>query len=129
MKMFLVERKLTKEQVQELRECKGKAGGDMLFWEKMERFYADCPEVMERIEFEKNYLLSLDAIPYTYPCYWKTQKTYLATVEEFCESVGYEMEKEEGYEDCLLEEIAAKFGIDIDINGDGITSFEKYRKN
>lgn len=123
-------RKLTEEEVLELRKCKHILNGDMIFWEKMAGFYKDDPEALERIDFEKKYLQCLNAIPYSYNAHWKTQKTYFATVDEFNALAGYtgagEHKKE--YENCLLEEIAAKFGIDIDINGDGVTSFEKYRR-
>lgn len=132
-------RQLTQEQVEELRGFKYKQDGDMLYWDKMAEFYSDVPDILERIEFEKGYLESLRAIPYTYASHWKTERMYLDTVDEFNRMVGYEPEDDgedgdnngagsgKGYKDCLLEEIAAKFGIDIDINGDGMTSFEKYR--
>ena len=85
--------------------------------------------MLKRIEFERNYLLSVESIPYEFASHWKTQKAYLDTVDEFNKLVGYTPEEkpEPEFEHCLLEEIAAKFGIDIDINGDGMTSFEKYK--
>ena len=122
-------KQLTQEQVAELRQFKYKPNGDKLYWDKMAEFYADDKEVLERIEFEKSYLESLEAIPYEWASHWKTQKAYLDTVDDFNKMVGYtpEVKTEPEFQDCLLEEIAAKFGIDIDINGDGMTSFEKYR--
>lgn len=122
-------RKLTENEVRELRECKCKPNGDKLFWDKIAEFYKNDPKVLKRIEFEKQYLLSVEAIPYEFASHWKTEKEYLKTVDDFYEMVGYTQLKENAkdFEDCLLEEIAAKFGIDIDINGDGMTSFEKYR--
>lgn len=129
MEKLNVTRKLTEAEVAELRTYKYKPGGDRLYWDRMAEIYADEPTVLERIEFEKQYLDSLDAIPYEYPCHWKTQKCYLDTVNDFNEAVGYTPEEKPEVEDCLLEEIAAKFGIDIDINKDGITSLEKYGPN
>lgn len=123
-------KKLTDDQVLALRECKHVLNGDMLFWDKMAEFYADDPEVLERIAFEKKYLECLNAIPYSYNAYWKTRQTYFDTVDAFNAMVGYtgSTEHKKEFEDCLLEQIAATFGLDIDINGDGVTSFEKYRK-
>ena len=121
--------KLTHEQIVELQSFKYKPNGDMLYWDKMAEFYKDDPNILKRIEFEKSYLESLIAIPLSYASHWKTEKAYLETVDDFNTLVGYTPEEkdEQQFEDCLLEEIAAKFGIDIDINGDGITSFEKYK--
>lgn len=121
-----VSRKLTEAQVEELRKCKYEVDGDMLFWDKMAEYYSDSPDVLERIEFEKSYLLSVRSIPCEYPCHWKTQNCYLDTVKDFNNAVGYTDKGPEPFEDNLFEKIAAKFGIDIDINGDGMTSLEKY---
>lgn len=116
-------RKLTNQQIDELKVLNG-----IQFWDKMAEFYQDDEEVSRKIEFEKSYLSSSEAIPTGYPCYWKTQKTYMDTVKDFCEMVGFPVEEEPEFEDCFLEKAAAKLGIDVDINGDGITSFEKYKK-
>lgn len=129
MNNITAKKKLSQMQIEELHRCKYMPDGDMAYWDKMSEFYSDEPEILELIDFEKQYLVSLNAIPYEYPCHWKTERCYLDTVKEFNKIVGYESEEQPpvGFEDCLLEQIAAKFGIDIDINGDGITSFEKYR--
>lgn len=122
-------RQLTPEEVKELRSYKYKANGDMLYWDRLAEIYKDDAEILKRIEFQKGYLESLKAIPLAYACHWKTERTYLDTVDDFNAMVGYTPEEkdEPEFKDCLLEEIAAKFGIDIDINGDGMTSFEKYK--
>lgn len=124
-------KQLTEAQVKELRQFKNKPNGDMLYWDRLAEIYADDADMIERINFEKSYLESVRAIPLSYASHWKTEKAYLDTVDDFNKMVGYtsEPESEPEFKDCLLEEIAAKFGIDIDINGDGMTSFEKYRKN
>ena len=122
-------RKLTESEVAELRTFKYKPNGDELYWDRMAEFYADDPETLEEIDYEKQLLLSVRQVPLGYQHYSGCIKMYLDSVDAFNEKVGYTPEPEKEYPEVLMEKIAAKFGIDIDINGDGITSFEAYRKN
>lgn len=121
-------RKLTEDEVKVLRAFKYQPDGDIKYWDKMAYFYSDDSETLKRIEFERRYAESVHSIPLMYGSYDKTRKQYLATVDEFNAECGYTPEpKNAPIPDNLMEKIAARFGIDIDIDGDGITSFEHYR--
>lgn len=120
-------RKLTENEIKDLRQYKNKPDGDMLYWEHLDKIYKDDKDALSKIQFLKQYLLGVKSIPFGYASRDKTERTYMDAVDAFNAEIGYTPE-EDNTEDCLLEEIAARFGIDIDINGDGKTSFEKYRK-
>lgn len=123
-------RKLNEKEIEILKGIEKESGYDLPFWDKMAEIYQNDDGVLKRIKFEEDYCRSVKAIPVGYNCHWKTQRTYMDTVEQFCIEAGYpNAEEVEEFEDSILEKIAERFGIDIDINGDGMTSFEKYRKN
>lgn len=120
-------KKLNEDEIKELQACAHMPNGDEIYWDKCAEFYEGDKEASERISFMKGYLLSVKSIPLGYSSRMKTEKAYRDLVDEFNKEIGYVPEKEE-FEDNLLEKIAAKFGINIDINGDGLTSFDKYRR-
>lgn len=123
-------RKLTEEEVNELRAFKYEENGDELYWNKLAEIYSDDQDALEKIHFMKNYLLSVRAIPLTFQSHDKTVRTYLESVDAFNSEIGYTPEPhDQVMVDNFLEKIAAKFGINIDINGDGITSFDRYGNN
>lgn len=121
--------KLTPEENSELRRFKYVENGDELYWQRLSEIYKDEPEVIEKIKFFEGYLYSVKSIPFNYGSYQKTLNSYLSSVDKFNKEIGYVSESDEKppYEDNLLEKIAEKLGINIDINGDGYTSFDKYR--
>ena len=121
-------RKLTEEEVKELRTYKTKDNGEELYWDRLAEIYSDDIEALDRIHFEKRYLYSLKCIPVSYQSYGKTLKAYLASVDEFNKEIGYtDAPRSAEAPDNFLEMIAARFGLDVDINGDGFTSFDKYK--
>lgn len=121
-------KKLTEDEVKVLRGFRNQPDGDIKYWDKMADFYADDPDTLKRIEFERKFAESIHCIPLGYGSYDKTRQQYLDTVDEFNKEAGYTPEpKEELVPDNLMEKLAARFGIDIDVDGDGITSFEHYK--
>ncbi len=123
-------RQLTPEEVLVLEQFKNVPDGDLKFWDKIAEFYADDTEALKRIEFERKFLLSVRMIALGFGSFDKTRQEYLDSVDEFLSAVGYPIAKKEAAEPAenILEKIFAAVGIDVDVDGDGVTSFQHYKK-
>ena len=105
-------RKLTEQEVLELRAFKTMENGDELFWDRLAEIYSDDIEALDRIHFEKRYLYSVKCIPLAYQSYGKSLAAYLETVDEFNAQIGYTDEEPDPEKpDEFLETIAERFGL------------------
>ncbi|MCR4669044.1 MAG: hypothetical protein K5774_06740 [Clostridia bacterium] len=118
-------RKLTEEEVLELRTYKTKENGDELYWDRLAEIYADDIEALDKIHFEKRYLYSVKCIPLAYQSYGKTLEAYLETVDEFNKEIGYTDEAPDPDKpDEFLGTIAERFGLDFDLGSGTFTPRE-----
>ena len=86
-------RKLTRNEVLELRACKGMDNGHLEFFERAERFYADDPEALERLEKMRHLYMEVEDIPFedigAYGAYMKSTEMYYQYMDSLLSEMGY----------------------------------------
>ena len=86
-------RKLTHNEVIELRACKQMDNGRMEFFDRAERFYADDPETVKRLEELRDMWKSVEAIPElnnaAYGAYMKSMEMYFQHMDVMLAEMGY----------------------------------------
>ena len=86
-------RKLTRNEVIELRSCKTMDNGRMEFFDRAIRFYADDPETVERLKDLKDLYLSIQDIPLmngsAYGTYMKSMEMYFDRMDQMLNDMGY----------------------------------------
>ena len=86
-------RKLTHNELVELRSCKDMENGRMEFFTRAERMYADDPEAVKRLEELREMYLSIQEIPFmngfAYGAYMKSMEMYYNHMDEMLADMGY----------------------------------------
>ena len=86
-------RKLTHNEVVELRACKEMEDGRMEFFRRAERMYADDEAAVKRLEELKDMYLSVQEIPFlnggAYGAYMKSMEMYYNYMDEMLADMGY----------------------------------------
>ncbi len=86
-------RKLTRNEVIELRSCKQMDNGRMEFFARAIRFYQDDPETVKRLEELRELRKELTDIPFenvgAYGAYMKTQEMYYDYMDKILSEMGY----------------------------------------
>ena len=86
-------RKLTHNEVVELRSCKEMENGRIEFFNRAERMYADDAETLKRLEELKDMYLSVQEIPFmnggAYGAYMKSMEMYYSYMDEMLADMGY----------------------------------------
>ncbi len=92
-------RKLTHNEVVELRSCKNMENGRMEFFNRAERMYADDPDTVKRLEELREMYLSVQEIPFlnggAYGAYMKSMEMYYNYMDEILAEMGYTGSDEE----------------------------------
>ncbi len=91
-------RKLTRNEVLELRACKGMENGRMEFFDRAEKFYADDQDALDRLDILRELRKEIDAIPDSntgaYGAYMKTTEMYYSYMDDMLKDMGYTAEDE-----------------------------------
>ena len=86
-------RKLTHNEVVELRACKEMENGRLEFFNRAERMYADEPDTIKRLEELKGMYLSVQEIPFmngsAYGAYMKSMEMYYNYMDQMLADMGY----------------------------------------
>ena len=86
-------RKLTHNEVVELRACKEMENGRLEFFNRAERMYADEPNTIKRLEELKGMYLSVQEIPFmngsAYGAYMKSMEMYYNYMDQMLADMGY----------------------------------------
>ena len=86
-------RKLTHNEVIELRACKEMENGRLEFFNRAERMYADEPDTIKRLEELKDMYLSVQEIPFmngsAYGAYMKSMEMYYNYMDQMLADMGY----------------------------------------
>ena len=86
-------RKLTHNEVIELRACKEMDNGRMEFFDRAERMYQDDPAAMKRLKELRDMYLSVQDIPFengsAYGAYMKSMEMYFNYMDELLADMGY----------------------------------------
>ena len=86
-------RKLTHNEVVELRACKEMENGRLEFFNRAERMYADEPDTIKRLEELKDMYLSVQEIPFmngsAYGAYMKSMEMYYNYMDQMLADMGY----------------------------------------
>ena len=86
-------RKLTHNEVIELRACKVMEDGRMEFFRRAERMYADETDTVKRLEELREMYLSIQEIPFmnssAYGAYMKSMEMYYNYMDEMLADMGY----------------------------------------
>ena len=86
-------RKLTHNEVIELRSCKEMEDGRMEFFKRAERMYEDEPETVKRLEELREMYLSIQEIPFmngsAYGAYMKSMEMYFNYMDVMLADMGY----------------------------------------
>lgn len=86
-------RKLTRNEVIELRACKEMENGRMEFFNRAVRFYEDDPETVKRLQELKEMYISVADIPFentgAYGAYMKSMEMYYDYMDKMLADMGY----------------------------------------
>lgn len=86
-------KKLTKDEIKELKSYKGLRGGKELFLEKLEKCYTDSKDledkqILKEIKECRSIFDSLYFIE-SYPAYMKSQEMYYSYMDKLLKKIGY----------------------------------------
>ena len=92
-------RKLSHNEVIELRSCKEMDNGRIEFFTRAMRMYADDPEALKKLEDLKSLYLSVEEIPFmdieAYGAYMKSMEMYYNRMDEMLAEMGYTAQDKE----------------------------------
>ena len=86
-------RKLSYNEVVELRACKGMENGHLEFFDRVARFYEGDEDTLHRIEKLRKLYQEVETIPSfdigAYGAYMKTMEMYYGYMDRFLADIGY----------------------------------------
>lgn len=86
-------RKLTQNEVIELRACKEMDDGRMEFFKRARKFYEDDPEAVARVNEMEDIYTSVQEIPFmngsAYGAYMKSMEMYYQKMDDLLKDMGY----------------------------------------